>query len=147
MAVEKPFWKTKTLGEMTGAEWESLCDGCGRCCLLKLEDWDTAEVSYTSIACRGLDLKTCQCKFYSRRKREVHDCIVLTPEMVEQFTWLPQTCAYRLIAEGKELEDWHPLVSGDPQSVHTAGVSVCGRATCEDLVGEELDDFIVDWPK
>ncbi len=146
-AVEVPFWKRKTLDEMTREEWESLCDGCGKCCLLKLEDWDTAEVSYTSIACRGLDLQTCRCKFYSRRKREVHDCIVLAPEMVNKFSWLPQTCAYRLIAEGKDLEDWHPLVSGDPESVHAAGISVRGRATPEKAAGDELEDFIVDWPK
>lgn len=142
-----PFWKTKTLAEMTREEWESLCDGCGKCCLLKLEDWDTAEVSYTSIACRGLDTKTCRCKFYPRRKEEVHDCIVLTPDMVEKFTWLPRTCAYRLIYEGKDLFDWHPLVSGDPESVHAAGISVRGRAVSEEEAGEALEDFIVDWPK
>jgi uncharacterized cysteine cluster protein YcgN (CxxCxxCC family) len=142
-----PFWKRKSLEEMTREEWESLCDGCGKCCLLKLEDWDTAEVSYTSIACRGLDTDTCRCKFYSRRKQEVHDCIVLKPEMVERFSWLPGTCAYRLIAEGKDLFDWHPLVSGDPDSVHRAGISVRGRATSEEVAGDQLEDFIVDWPK
>jgi len=145
--MEQPFWIRKTLGEMTREEWESLCDGCGKCCLLKLEDWDTAEISYTSIACRGLDLNSCACKFYSRRKQEVHDCIVLTPELVENFTWLPQTCAYRLVAEGKNLEDWHPLVSGDPESVHQAGISVRGRTTSEEVAGDELEEFIVDWPK
>lgn len=146
-AMELPFWKRKTLDEMTREEWESLCDGCGKCCLLKLEDWDTAEVSYTSIACRGLDLQTCRCTFYSRRKREVPDCIVLAPGMVQKFTWLPGTCAYRLIAEGKDLEDWHPLVSGDPESVHRAGISVRGRATSEKGAGDDLEEFIVDWPK
>ena len=142
-----PFWKRKSLAEMTRDEWESLCDGCGKCCLLKLEDWHTAEVSHTSVACRGLELKSCRCKFYDRRKEEVPDCIVLTPAMVEMFTWLPETCAYRLISEGKDLEDWHPLVSGDPESVHRAGISVRGRVTSEDRLAGELEDFIVDWPR
>ena len=142
-----PFWKRKTLTEMTRDEWESLCDGCGKCCLLKLEDWDTAEVSYTSVACRGLDSKTCQCKFYDRRKEEVSDCIVLRPAMVPVFPWLPSTCAYRLIHEGKDLEDWHPLVSGDPQSVHRAGISVKGKTVDEEEAGDELDDYIVKWPE
>jgi uncharacterized cysteine cluster protein YcgN (CxxCxxCC family) len=144
---EAPFWKRKTLAEMTQSEWESLCDGCGKCCLLKLEDWYTAEVSYTSVACRGLDRKSCHCKFYDRRKEEVPDCIVLTPDNVENFSWLPETCGYRLIAEGKDLKDWHPLISGDPESVHKAGISVRGRARSEDGLTGELEDFIVDWPK
>ena len=142
-----PFWKRKTLAEMTHEEWESLCDGCGKCCLLKLEDWDTAEVSYTSVACRGLDLHTCRCKFYSRRKREVPDCIVLKPELVDKFRWLPSTCAYRLVAEGKDLAWWHPLVSGDPATVHEAGISVRGRAVSEETAGRRLEKFIVKWPK
>ncbi len=144
---ELPFWKRKTLGEMTEGEWESICDGCGKCCLLKLEDWDTAKVSYTWVACRGLDLKSCRCKFYDHRKAEVPDCIVLKPENVETFTWLPKTCGYRLIAEGKDLYDWHPLVSGDPETVHRAGISVRGRATSEENFAGDLEDFIVDWLK
>lgn len=144
---ELPFWKRKTLREMSPSEWESLCDGCGKCCLLKLEDWDTSKISYTSVACRGLDLNSCHCKFYQRRKIEVPDCIVLTQESVEEFTWLPKTCGYRLIAEGKDLADWHPLVSGDPETVHRAGISVRDRATSEEKFRGDLEDFTVDWPK
>jgi uncharacterized cysteine cluster protein YcgN (CxxCxxCC family) len=143
-----PFWKTKTLSEMTQREWESLCDGCGKCCLLKLEDWDTGKVDYTDVACRGLNTTTCQCNFYEKRKQEVPDCIVLRPAMVKRFGWLPRTCAYRLVAEGKDLEWWHPLVSGDPQTVHEAGVSVKGRAVSESDVDEDrIQDHIVKWPK
>ena len=97
-AEESPFWKRKTLKEMTPTEWESLCDGCGKCCLLKLEDWETGDVSYTDVSCRGLDHTSCQCKFYTTRKQEVTDCIVLKPAMVKRFSWLPGTCAYRLIS-------------------------------------------------
>ncbi len=147
-ADEAPFWKRKTLKQMTRTEWESLCDGCGKCCLLKLEDWETGDVSYTDVACRGLDHTSCQCKFYTTRKREVPDCIVLKPEMVARFSWLPGTCAYRLIAEGKDLAWWHPLVSGDPETVHEAGISVRGRVRCESDVDEDaIGDHIVTWPE
>jgi len=147
-SAEQPFWKTKTLAEMTPEEWESLCDGCGKCCLLKLEDWDTGVVSHTDVACRGLDTKTCRCNFYANRKQEVPDCIVLRPHMVKRFTWLPRTCGYRLVAEGKNLEWWHPLVSGDPDTVHQAGISVSGRAVSESDVDENrIGDHIVKWPK
>ncbi len=101
--AEKPFWRRKTLAEMTRGEWESLCDGCARCCLDKLEDDDTSEISYTEVACRLLDLGTCRCTDYSNRTRFVPDCVVLTPRTVARLTWLPSTCAYRLISEGKDL--------------------------------------------
>ncbi len=144
--AEEPFWRLKTLAEMTRGEWESLCDGCARCCLDKLEDDDTSEISYTKVACRLLDLGTCRCTDYSNRTRFVPDCVVLTPRTVARLTWLPSTCAYRLISEGKDLAWWHPLVSGDPESVHRAGVSVRGRAVPEAVAGD-LDDHIVHWPE
>lgn len=143
-----PFWKTKTLAEMSQKEWESLCDGCGKCCLLKLEDWHTGKIDYTNVACRGLDTQSCKCNFYANRQDHVPDCIVLRPAMVKRFKWLPGTCAYRLVAEGKDLEWWHPLVSGDPETVHESGVSVRGRAVPESDVDEDrIEDHIVKWLK
>ncbi len=144
--AEEPFWRRKTLAEMTRGEWESLCDGCARCCLDKLEDEDTGEISYTEVACRLLDLGTCRCTDYSNRTRFVPDCVVLTARTVTRLTWLPSTCAYRLISEGKDLEWWHPLVSGDPDTVHRAGISVRGRAVPEALAGD-LEDHVVRWPE
>ncbi len=144
--AEEPFWRRKTLAEMTRGEWESLCDGCAKCCLDKLEDDDTGEISYTEVACRLLDLGTCRCTDYANRKRFVPDCVVLTPRTVGRLTWLPPSCAYRLISEGKDLAWWHPLVSGDPETVHRAGVSVRGRAVPEAVAGD-LEDHIVHWPK
>ena len=144
--AEEPCWRRKTLGEMTRGEWESLWDGCAKCCLDKLQDDDTGEISYTEVACRLLDLGTCRCTDYANRKRFVPDCVVLTPRMVARLTWLPSSCAYRLISEGRDLEWWHPLVSGDPETVHRAGVSVRGRAVPEALAGD-LEDHIVHWPE
>ena len=144
--AEQPFWRRKTLAEMTRGEWESLCDGCAKCCLDKLQDDDTGEISYTEVACRLLDLGTCRCTDYANRKRFVPDCVVLTPRTVARLTWLPSSCAYRLVSEGKDLEWWHPLVSGDPESVHRAGISVRGRAVPEVLAGD-LEDHVVQWPE
>lgn len=129
---------------MSMKEWELLCDGCGLCCLHKLEDEDTHEVSYTNVACRLLDTTSCQCKNYSARKKLVPDCVVLTPDQVSEFHWLPNTCAYRLISEGKDLESWHPLISGCRDSTHMAGVSIQGRAISERDAGD-LVDHIIDW--
>jgi hypothetical protein len=141
------FWQEKGLGELSAAEWDALCDGCARCCLVKLEDDDTAEVHYTDVACRLLDAGKCQCSDYQRRAELVADCVVLTPDSIGDLTWMPPTCAYRLVAEGKDLYWWHPLVSGDPEAVHTAGVSVRGRIVVEERVSEDaLQDHIVDWP-
>lgn len=146
--ADAPFWRRKSLNEMTEEEWESLCDGCAKCCLLKLVDEGADEVDYTDVACRLLDLGTCRCNHYPMRKKIVADCIVLRPETVDDIGWLPTTCAYRLIGEGKDLPWWHPLVSGDPETVHGAGISVRGRAIREHRVREdELEDHIVTWPE
>jgi hypothetical protein len=140
----RPFWERKTLAEMTPEEWESLCDGCGRCCLLKLADEDGGNVAYTDVACRLLDLESCRCGNYARRHRLVKDCVRLTPQGLGQLSWMPSTCAYRLLHEGKALYWWHPLVSGDPDTVHAAGISVRGRVIAEEDTGE-LEDHIVNW--
>lgn len=141
-----PFWKRKTFEEMTREEWESLCDGCARCCLYKLEDEDTGEIYYTNVICRLLDTYRCRCTHYQDRQTLMPTCLVLTPEMVRQLRWMPKTCAYRLLAEGKDLEWWHPLVSGDPNSVHKAGISVRYRTMAESEVDmDNLEDYIVDW--
>jgi len=137
-----PFWKRKAFAEMTRGEWESLCDGCARCCLAKLEDEDTGEIAYTNVACRLLDHETCRCTKYAERSRFVPDCVTLTPENVGLLRWMPSTCAYRLLAEGKDLPDWHPLVSGHPDSVHWAGISVRGRIVCE-RKAIDLEDYVV----
>ena len=126
-----PFWASKMLAELTLAEWEALCDGCGKCCLHKLEDEDTGELFHTNVACRLLDLTTGRCTCYVDRFRWVPDCVALTPTEVQRVTWLPRTCAYRLRAEGQALLDWHPLVTGDPGSTRRAGVSVCGWTVSE----------------
>jgi uncharacterized cysteine cluster protein YcgN (CxxCxxCC family) len=145
MARREPFWKTKPLEQMTRAEWESLCDGCGRCCLHKLRDDRTDALSFTNVACRLLETKTCRCGDYANRQRRVPDCVNLTPDAVREIDWLPPSCAYRRLAEGKDLAWWHPLVSGDPETVHKAGVSVRGRAISERTAGR-FEHHIVDWP-
>ena len=146
--MSEPFWKTKTLAQMTQAEWESLCDGCGRCCLNKLEDEETGKYFYTDVGCRLLDGETCRCRDYPNRLARVDDCEQLTPDNVAELDWLPPSCAYRLVAEGKDLYWWHPLVSGDPETVHIAGVSVRGRLRgCETEIGAaQLEDHVVRWP-
>ncbi|SEP40075.1 hypothetical protein SAMN04487843_115112 [Methylobacterium sp. ap11] len=148
LKAETPFWRGKSLEAFSPAEWESLCDGCGRCCLLKLEDEDTAEIHYTDIGCTLLDAATCRCRDYPRRQKKVPDCVRLTPEAVRTLTWLPPTCGYRLVRDGHDLPWWHPLVSGTRRTVHEAGISVRGRVsgTEEEFETEELPDRIVDWP-
>ena len=140
-----PFWNRKSLAELTQSEWESLCDGCGKCCLLKVEYEDSGEILPTSVACRLLDRETCRCTNYPERKTHVPDCIVLTCAEIATLSWLPSTCAYRLVAEGKDLYWWHPLVSGDPDSVHEAGMSVRARTISEDEAGDDLEEYVVDW--
>lgn len=139
-----PFWRTKTLAELDPAEWESLCDGCGRCCLHKLQDEDDGRTWYTDVACHLLNLGTCRCGDYADRRRHVPDCVQLEAGMVAELSWLPSTCAYRLVAEGRDLFWWHPLVSGDPDTVHSAGISVRGRAISERRAGR-LDHHIITW--
>ena len=140
-----PFWKTKRLTELSRDEWESLCDGCGKCCLIKLEYEDSGEVVPTSLACRLLDPATARCRDYPGRKKHVPDCILLSAADVGSLGWLPSTCAYRLVSEGKDLYWWHPLVSGDPESVHAAGVSVRDRVLSEDDAQGDLQRYVVDW--
>ncbi|MEX2365650.1 MAG: YcgN family cysteine cluster protein, partial [Pseudohongiellaceae bacterium] len=134
--MTEPFWKYKSLAEMTDDEWESLCDGCGRCCLHKLEDIDSGAIQYTSVVCRYMG-DDGGCMEYERRSELVPDCVVLSADRMEVFAWLPSTCAYRLIAEDKPLAWWHPLVSGDKQTVHEAGIAVAGRVISEIHVHED----------
>jgi uncharacterized protein len=145
---DNPFWRGRALADFTKAEWESLCDGCGRCCLVKLEDEDSGAIHFTDVGCRLLDPATARCRDYGRRARRVKDCIRLTPQSAASLTWLPPTCAYRLLARGEDLPDWHPLVSGRRESVVEAGISVVGRvgALEDELPVEALVDHIVAWP-
>jgi uncharacterized cysteine cluster protein YcgN (CxxCxxCC family) len=140
------FWNTKALQEMSVDEWESLCDGCGRCCLHKLEEIDTGLFYYTNVACRLLDTQSCRCRNYAERKRIVADCLDLWQSEGEQFNWLPASCAYRRLYNGQALSWWHPLVSGDPGTVHAAGISVRGRTVDEQQVSHDLlEEHIIDW--
>ncbi|WP_182085590.1 YcgN family cysteine cluster protein [Aureimonas sp. ME7] len=144
---DQPFWQRKTLEEMTPSEWESLCDGCGRCCLNKLEDWDTGEIIWTRVACHMLDGDSCRCSDYPNRHASVPDCVTLDPGLVRSIPWLPPSCGYRLVAEGRDLYWWHPLVSGDPDTVHAAGVSVHGQTISEEgMEPEDYEEHLADWP-
>ncbi len=146
-AADAPFWRRLALAEMSQAQWESLCDGCARCCLNKLEYEDTGEIAWTEVACRLLDSDTCRCRDYAHREERVPDCLRLTPENVPELKWLPPTCAYRLVAEGRDLYWWHPLVSGDPETVHAAGISVRGRTISEaDIPADDLEHYLAAWP-
>ncbi len=147
--ADAPFWKTKTLAEMSDSEWESLCDGCGRCCLVKLEDEDDGTIYFTDIGCRLLDGEACRCVDYPNRSERVHDCVRLTADNLKELNWLPPTCAYRMLGNGGDLYWWHPLVSGDPDTVHAAGISVRKRVFCdEDAMPEDkVSDRIVTWPE
>jgi len=138
------FWQTKSLDELSPEEWEALCDGCGRCCLHKLEDEDSGDIALTRVACRLLDIKSCRCSNYAQRFQYVPDCLDLRKQKVSDLTWLPKTCAYRLIDEGLPLPDWHPLFSGNSHAIQTSGVSVANFAVSETDV-DDFEDFIIDW--
>jgi uncharacterized cysteine cluster protein YcgN (CxxCxxCC family) len=142
-----PFWR-KGLRNLNKKEWESLCDGCGRCCLVKLEDEDTGEIHFTDIACKLFDGESCRCHDYKNRQKFVRDCVKLTPDKLEKIPWLPPTCAYRLVDEGKDLRWWHPLVSGSPETVHEAGISVRGKVGAVEgkIKLRDYVDRIVAWP-
>jgi len=146
MTDDRPFWQAKPLSAMTEAEWESLCDGCGKCCLVKLEDVATGDIKFTDVTCRLLDAGTCRCRDYPNRQSHVPDCVRLSPDSLAELTWMPDTCAYRLLYEGEDLPWWHPLLSGDPETVHLAGMSVRGRVVPETAVRErDLPRHIVEW--
>jgi uncharacterized cysteine cluster protein YcgN (CxxCxxCC family) len=131
MTMKDEYWKRKSLAEMTTEEWDGLCDGCALCCMHKVEDEETGEIFYADLACRLLDLDTCRCTDYANRAKKVAECFVLSVDKPEMYAWLPATCAYRRLANDQDLPDWHPLITGDPESVHEAGISVRGKAVSE----------------
>jgi len=144
--MSKPFWETKSLEEMTPQEWESLCDGCAKCCLIKLEDEDSGDIAYTRLHCKLLDADLCRCSDYENRKAKVPDCVILTPKSVSELKWMPKSCAYRRVHEGRGLADWHHLVCGDRDRIHEEGRSVMGETVSEETVFEEDQiDWIIDW--
>ena len=141
---DTPFWKAKSLKDMSLDEWESLCDGCAKCCLNKLEDVDSGEIAYTNVSCRFLDLETCRCVDYQARTLAAPDCVELLPRNISDLKWMPSTCSYRLLNEGKDLPPWHYLICGDRETVHRLQKSVKGRIVSERDAGD-LEDYIVDW--
>jgi len=142
-----PFWKLKSLEQMTPAEWESLCDGCGKCCCIRLEDEETEDIYITDVVCKLFDPLTCQCTDYANRSKRVPDCVTLTPDNVHKLKWMPQTCAYRLVAEGKDLPEHHHLISGSRDTIHSVGMSVQNAVVCETVIDEDdLPRRLVIWP-
>lgn len=146
MATDKRFWETKRLDRMNKEEWESLCDGCGKCCLLKLEDEESGELRYTRVVCRYLDQQKCRCTVYKDRQRYVPACVVLKPDNLEGLHFMPSTCAYRLLFEGKPLPLWHPLLAGDRSAMIRSGNCVTGKVISDEFVHEDgLEEHIVHW--
>ena len=146
--LDEKFWEKKSLSELTDHEWEALCDGCAKCCLVKLEDVETGEIHYTDVVCRHLDSDACRCTCYAERTRIVPDCVQLRPDNLDELKWMPPTCAYRLLHEGKPLPSWHPLVSGNSHSVHSAGISVRGRCISEAFVHrDDIVERVIHWAK
>ena len=144
--TEKPFWQTVKLADMTAAQWEAVCDGCAKCCLVKLQDEDSGEIVFTDIVCNLLDQQTCRCAHYQERTKLVPDCVKLTKDNLDKIDFMPPSCAYRLLHEGKDLPQWHPLVSGRADSVVGAGMSVKGRVIAEMAFDGDSEDRVVDWP-
>ena len=144
--AEKPFWQTVKLADMTAAQWEAVCDGCAKCCLVKLQDEDSGEIVFTDIVCNLLDQQTCRCAHYQERTKLVPDCVKLTKDNLDKIDFMPPSCAYRLLHEGKDLPQWHPLVSGHADSVVEAGMSVKGRVIAEMTFDGDSEDRVVDWP-
>ena len=142
--LKSNYWAHTPLSEMTQQEWEALCDGCAKCCLHRLEDDETQEIHYTNVCCRYLDQSTCSCTDYANRSINVPDCVTVTLEILQDPYWLPETCAYRLLAQGDPLPAWHPLVSGTPETVITSANSVGGRAVNE-LEADNLEQHIIEW--
>jgi uncharacterized protein len=141
------FWEYKTLSKMSDKEWESLCDGCGKCCLNKLIDDETEDLHFTNVACHLLHTKTCQCRKYDQRFKLVKDCVKVSLDDIEQFHWLPASCAYRCLAEGRSIPEWHPLITGSKSAMHKGGFSVRGKIISETAVDpEKLEDYIAIWP-
>ena len=146
MATEKPFWEVTPLTEMTNAQWESLCDGCGKCCVLKLEDIDTGAIYYTDVSCKLLCTKSAQCTNYQERKTYVPDCVILRPDNLEEVHWMPESCAYRRLHEGRDLPHWHPLRVGHKDDMIAANHCVAGHVTPEGAVAEkDMPDHLFDW--
>jgi len=148
MTTSKPFWQSKSLQQMSDQEWESLCDGCARCCLIKLEDADTGELHFTNISCHLLDIGQCRCGDYTNRHFRVPQCLQVRKMQPDEYSWLPETCAYRLLSEGKPLPVWHPLLSGDAASVNLAGITVQQLAISEDHVHpDQFEDHIIEFSR
>lgn len=140
------FWETKKLHEMTTEEWESLCDNCGKCCLIKLQDEDTDEIHFTNVVCNLSDLETCRCTDYANRCTRVPECVDLKQHDFKEFNWMPSTCAYRLLVDGKPLPDWHPLISGTQESVKNAGIAISHFAIKEEDIGDDdITDYVIEW--
>lgn len=146
MNSSKPYWESKPLAEMNTQEWESLCDGCGRCCLNKLEDEDTGEIYFTNVSCKMFDIDACRCTDYENRQARMPDCMLLSVDNTAALEVMPSTCAYRLLQLGESLPEWHPLISGDANSVDEAGISVAGKVVSEEYIHyEQLPEHLINW--